>query len=128
MELVLLITMAVASTVAAVFLRFLALEVKALLVETKLVRAAIGDLGQPLYDTKRKQDEVLETVGRHGGETLALLTSIRDLNTKDLTDRKEILQNTNLKATSRVTSTRDWMASLEAAANKEWLGLGRDKS
>lgn len=127
MELILLIAMVVASTVAAIFLRLLALEVKSLLVETKLVRAAIGDLGQPLYDTKRKQDEVLETVGRHGGEMLALLASIRDLNTKDLTERKEILQQTNIKATSRVTSARDWMANLEAAAAKEMLGLGGDR-
>lgn len=125
MELILLIVMAVASTVAAIFLRHLALGLKALLVETKLLRAAIGDLSQPLYDTKRKQDEVLETVGRHGGEMLALLASIRDLNTKDLTERKEILQSTNIKATSRVTSTRDWMANLEAAAAKEMLGLSK---
>ena len=125
MELVLLITMAVASIVAAIFLRHLALGVKALLVETKLVRAAIGDLGQPLYDTKRKQDEVLDAVGKHTEEVVGLLTSIRDLNTKDLTEKKEILQQTNIKATSRVTSARDWMANLEAAAAKEMLGLSK---
>lgn len=127
MELILLIAMVVASTVAAVFLRHLALGVKALLVETKLLRAAIGDLGQPLYDTKRKQDEVLETVGKHGGEMLALLTSIRDLNTKDLTEKREILSQTNIKATSRVTSTREWIAKLEAEANREMLGLSKER-
>ena len=128
MELVLLIVLALTSVVAAVFLHGLAVLVKRALLEIHLLRTAVGDLGGPLYDTRRKQEEVLDTVGKHGAEMLALLASIRDLNTKDLTDRKEILQSTNIKATSRVTSTRDWMANLEAAANKEWLGLGGDKS
>jgi len=127
MELFLLVVLALAAIVAAVLLRRVALTLKGLVMDVLLLRAAVGDLGGPLYDTKRKQDEVLETVGRHGGEMLALLASIRDLNTKDLTDRKEILQQTNIKATSRVTSTRDWIANLEAAAAKEMLGLGGDR-
>jgi len=127
LELVLLITMAVASIVAAIFLRHLALGVKSLLVETKLLRTVIGDLGGPLYDTRRKQDEVLDAVGKHTEEVLKLLESIRDLNTKDLTEKREILSQTNIKATSRVTSTRDWMANLEAAANREMLGLGKER-
>lgn len=125
MELFLLVVLALAAIVAAVLLRRVALTLKGLVMDVLLLRAAVGDLGGPLYDTKRKQDEVLSAVGKHSEEVLGLLASIRDLNTKDLTDRKEILQSTNIKATSRVTSTRDWMANLEAAAAKEMLGLSK---
>ena len=127
METALLLVLALGSAVAAVLLRRVALDVKGLIQEARLLRADVGNLAAPAYDTKRKQDEVLAAVGKHSDEVLGLLASIRDLNTKDLTDRKEILAQTNLKATSRVTSARDWMANLEAAANRELLGLGGDK-
>lgn len=127
MEAVLLAILAVGSVVTAILVRLVALDVKALILETKLVRVAIANMGEPIYDVKRKQDEVLASVGKHTADVLALLSSIRDLNTKELTDRKEILQQANIKATSRVTSTKDWMANLEAAAAKEMLGLGGDR-
>lgn len=125
METVLLVILAAGSVATAILLRGVALDVKRLLVEMALARASVGDLGAPLYDTKRKQEEVLLAVGKHTDEVVGLLSSIRDLNTKDLTDRKEILQQTNIKATSRVTSARDWMANLEAAASKEMMGLSK---
>jgi len=124
MESVLLGILAAGSVVTAILLRLVALDVKRLLAEVALARTSIGDLGGPLYDTKRKQDEVLAAVGKHTEEVIGLLTSIRDLNHKELNEKREILSHTNIAATSRITNMRSWLSKLEDAAEKEILGLG----
>lgn len=82
-----------------------------------------GDLG----DIRRKQDEVLCEVTKYRDDVKQLLKDIRDLNRTELTDRQEILSKMNIKGSSRITNMRSWMADLEAAAEKELLGLGGNR-
>ena len=58
-------------------------------------------------------------------EVHKILQQIRDLNTEELRDRKEILQHQNLTASNRVLQTRRHMAELEEAARLELEGLRR---
>ena len=53
----------------------------------------------------------------------AILKQIRDLNTAELTERKEILQHQNITAANRVVQARRWISDLEEAARKELDGL-----
>jgi len=53
----------------------------------------------------------------------ALLQQIRDLNTAELQERKEILQHENVSASSRVLQVRRHIADLEDAARRELEGL-----
>lgn len=55
-------------------------------------------------------------------EVHRILAAIRDLNQQELQDRKEVLQRTNISASSRVVQVRGYMQSLEEAAMKELEG------
>ena len=93
----------------------------------RLVSVTLDGLHGPLGDVKRKQDEVLHEVTKYREDVAQLLKDIRDLNTTELTERKEILSKQNIKGSSRITNMRAWMADLEVAAEKELLGLGGNR-
>lgn len=76
-----------------------------------IVESALGDITGRQQQLEREYKEV------HG-----ILKQIRDLNSAELQDRKEILQRQSITS-NRVTETRRLIADLEEAARKELDGL-----
>ena len=57
----------------------------------------------------------------------AILKQIRDLNTTELTERKEIMQQRNVVMGNRVQQGRQLLAELEEAAQRELDGLRKGR-
>lgn len=84
----------------------------ALAEDLRIIRVAVADVaGRQL----RLSDEY--------AEVHKILAAIRDLNQAELQDRKEILQRSNITASSRVVQVRAQMQQLEEAALRELEGL-----
>lgn len=79
----------------------------------RVLASTLGDIQGRQRDLAREYEEVHK-----------ILEAIRDLNKAELQDRKEILQHTNLAASSRVLQVRTRMQQLEEAAQKELDGMG----
>lgn len=77
-----------------------------------IVESALGDI------TGRQQQ-----LEREYKEVHAILKQIRDLNSAELQERKEILQHQNITAANRVMQARRWISDLEDAARRELDGL-----